>query len=213
MFGISQPISLLLASYLTFKKGFHTILRWVKVLSLRYNIICREHTGEQENLYSDTCVLISNGCDIGDIKKKLLVLYPDDEKFKLNFSDKTFTTKQSNKKARYLLARLEESESNTPINEAMLTVEYILPENPDHRWEEYFGSNWQKFNQRLGNMALIDADSNMSQESFDEKKQVLSNSIYKANKNVGKYSEWNEGTINSRQIILAEIACNLWRID
>jgi hypothetical protein len=213
MFGISQPISLLFASYLTFKKDFHKILKWVKVLSLRYNIICREHTGEQENLYSDICVLISNGCGIDDIKEKLLVLYPDDEKFKLNFSDKTFPTKQSNKKARYLLARLEECESVTSINEAVLTIEHILPENPDDRWVEYFSGDWQKFNQRLGNMTLIDTHSNMSQESFDKKKQVLFNSIYKTNKNVNKYPEWDEDAINSRQIILAEIACNLWKID
>ncbi|WP_369177812.1 DUF262 domain-containing protein [Candidatus Thiodubiliella endoseptemdiera] len=213
MFGISQPTSLLFASYLSFKKDFHIILRWVKVLSLRYNVICREHTGEQESLYSDICVLISNGCNINDVKEKLLTLYPNDEKFKLNFSNKTFPTKQSNKKARYLLARLEEFEGETSIDEAVLTIEHILPENSDEDWIKYFDGDWQKFNQRLGNMALIDTHHNMSQEPFDEKKPVLFNSVYKTNKNINDYSEWDESAINSRQNLLAEVACNLWKID
>lgn len=213
MFGISQPISLLFASYLRFKDDFHKILRWVKILSLRYNIICREHTGEQENLYSDICVSILNGCNTLYVKEKLLTLYPDDEKFKLNFSKKTFLTKQSNKKARYLLARLEDFKCHTSIDEVRLTVEHILPENPEHEWIKYFGDDWQKFNQRLGNMALIGNTQNMSQEPFDDKKAVLKNTTFKINHTVSDYSEWSGETIDSRQKILSEIACELWKID
>ena len=134
LFGIRQPISLLLAGYLNFEQDFHSILEWVCVLSLRYNIICREHTGEQENLYNHICVEITKGCKIDDIKKKLLTLYPSDEKFLEEFSEKVMPTKHSNKKARYLLARLEEFESNNTIDEADLTVEHILPLNPEEQW-------------------------------------------------------------------------------
>jgi hypothetical protein len=113
MFGISQPISLLFSSCLNFESEFHRILKWIKNLSLRYNVICREHTGEQENLYSKICVDIQDGCGIQEIKQKLLTLYPSDERFKSDFTEKTFPTKQSNKKSRYLLARLEETFSET----------------------------------------------------------------------------------------------------
>ena len=95
LFGIRQPISLLLAGYLNFEQDFHSILEWVCVLSLRYNIICREHTGEQENLYNHICVEITKGCKIDDIKKKLLTLYPSDEKFLEEFSEKVMPTKHS----------------------------------------------------------------------------------------------------------------------
>ena len=145
LFGIRQPISLLLAGYLNFEQDFHSILEWVCVLSLRYNIICREHTGEQENLYNHICVEITKGCKIDDIKKKLLTLYPSDEKFLEEFSEKVMPTKHSNKKARYLLARLEEFESNNTIDEADLTVEHILPLNPNEEWIDDFGENWWQF--------------------------------------------------------------------
>lgn len=212
MFGIKQPISLLFASYLKLNKDFYIILSWIKVLSLRYNVICRGHTGEQENLYSAICVAIEKGCDIDHIKEQLLSLYPDDGKFYIHFTDKSFPTKQSNKKARYLLARLEEFSGKSSIDDTTLTIEHILPENPEDAWVDYFGENWQNFNQRLGNMAIVNSADNMSQELFKQKKPILVNSAYSINKNLTNYSEWSEQTINSRQTKLAEIACQLWRI-
>lgn len=133
-------------------------------------------------------------------------------KFYIHFTDKSFPTKQSNKKARYLLARLEEFSGKSSIDDTTLTIEHILPENPEDAWVDYFGENWQNFNQRLGNMAIVNSADNMSQELFKQKKPILVNSAYSINKNLTNYSEWSEQTINSRQTKLAEIACQLWRI-
>ena len=213
LFGIRQPISLLLAGYLNFEQDFHSILEWVCVLSLRYNIICREHTGEQENLYNHICVEITKGCKIDDIKKKLLTLYPSDEKFLEEFSEKVMPTKHSNKKARYLLARLEEFESNNTIDEADLTVEHILPLNPNEEWIDDFGENWWQFHQRLGNMALLPSKENLAQELFEQKKEILLKSQYSINRNIENNSEWSIAEINARQKKLAKIAVKTWRID
>ena len=212
MFGISQPISLLFSSCLNFKSEFHRILKWITNLSLRYNVICREHTGEQENLYSKICVDIQDGCGIQEIKQKLLTLYPSDERFKSDFTEKTFPTKQSNKKARYLLARLEECNSSSAVDESKLTVEHILPEEPDNHWCEYFGENYAVFNQRLGNMALVSSQDNMAQEPFSEKKPKVSQTKYQIN-DINSYSDWDEDAINSRQSDLADIAVLLWKIQ
>jgi uncharacterized protein with ParB-like and HNH nuclease domain len=216
MFGISQPISLLFSSCLNFKSEFHRILKWITNLSLRYNVICREHTGEQENLYSKICVDIQDGCGIQEIKQKLLTLYPNDERFKSDFTEKTFPTKQSNKKARYLLARLEEYNSNnsnnSAVDESKLTVEHILPEEPDNHWCEYFGENYAVFNQRLGNMALVSSQDNMAQEPFSDKRPKISQTKYQIN-DINSYSDWDEDAINSRQSDLADIAVLLWKIQ
>lgn len=213
LFGIRQPISLLLAGYLNFEQDFHSILEWVCVLSLRYNIICREHTGEQENLYNHICVEITKGCKIDDIKKKLLTLYPSDEKFLEEFSEKVMPTKHSNKKARYLLARLEEFESNNTIDEADLTVEHMLPLNPEEQWIDCFGNDWGQYNQRLGNMALLPSKENLAQELFEQKKEILLKSQYSINRNIENNSEWSIAEINARQKKLAKIAVKTWRID
>lgn len=109
LFSITQPFSLLLIAYQKQKDNFAKILKWIEIFSLRYNVICRKHTGEQERLYNEICLQIVNGNSLTEIKNKILTLYPTDNEFKNSFCDKTMLTHQSNKKARYLLARLAES--------------------------------------------------------------------------------------------------------
>ncbi len=213
LFGVRKPISLLLASYLKFKQDFHIILEWVCVLSLRYNIIGRGHSGEQEILYNDICVAITKGCKIDAVKEKLLTLYPNDKIFKQNFEEKVMPTKKSNKRACYLLARLEEFESKKNISETDLTVEHILPLNPQEEWIDYFGNDWGQCNQRLGNMALLPSKENPGQEDFEKKKKILLKSKYSINRNIENYTEWKLAEINSRQVKLAEIAVKTWRIE
>ena len=216
LFSIRQHHSLLIASYVNLKKNFHTILNWIKTFSLRYNVICKEHPGEQEALYSEISVEISKGTKLPDIKKKILKKFPSDEKFEQNFIEKTMPTQKSNKKARYLLARLEEHyKNNEDIDETGMTVEHILPSNPNDSWIEYFGENWKQFNERLGNMALVSSDTNkaMGQNTFENKKKTLSQSQYHINKDVCKYPEWDGDSVTSRQKEMAKIATKLWRID
>ena len=214
LFGIRQPHSLLMASYDKFRKDFGKILNWIKIFSLRYNVICGEHLGDQEKCYSQICDKILKGCDLQDIKEAILKKFPPDDQFKADFTVKAMPTQRSNKKACYLLARLEEYKDRSKrIDEVSLTVEHILPLNPDNSWMEYFGGNWESFNQRLGNMALVDSNTNleMGQEKFENKKKILSK--YQINSGIGKYSEWNSDSVESRQKEMAEEAAKLWRID
>lgn len=214
LFHIKQPISLFYIAYLKQANDFTRILRWVKVLSLRYNVIARGHTGEQEELYNAICLMINNGDSTSDIKQKILELYPEDEKFKQLFKDKSMPTQQSNKKARYLLARLSEQGGN-PVDEAILTVEHILPLNPNEQWIDSFGDNWQLFNKRLGNMALVTKTMNkeLGQKAFEAKRDLLEQSPYAVNAHIQEYDEWNSQTVESRQGKLANMAAHLWRID
>ena len=215
LFNIAQARSLLMATYTKFEDDFHTILRWIKNFSMRYNIICHEHTGEQENLYSKIVVEINNGCSRATIKTKLLSLYPNDERFRLDFTDKTISTEQSNKKARYILTQLEKFHTNNAIDQTALTIEHILPNNPSDEWIDYFGDNWNVFNQCLGNMALVSNTLNkqLGQKDFIEKQKYLKNTQYALNKTVADYPEWNSDSIESRQRKLAEIAVQLWSIN
>ena len=215
LFNIRQPVSLLMASYIRFRDDFQQVLKWIKVLSLRYNVICQRHPGEQETLYSKICVAIANGCDVPQVKRQILERYPSDEDFGQHFANKSMPTRQSNKKARYLLARIEASYGNAPLDETTLTVEHILPLKPESHWQDYFGSNWQQFNQRLGNMALVNTKENqdMAQTVFNEKKEILLKNTCQINRNIEPYNEWTTAEIESRQKLLAEQAVRLWRID
>lgn len=215
LFNIRQPISLLLAVYSTLKARFAQVLNWIKVFSFRYNIICGGHTGEQEALYNKIAVsLARNKIDLTGIKAVLLTLYPHDADFKQAFCDKAMLTEQSNKKVRYILARLEESMSAISVDEIPLTVEHILPLKPTSLWINSFGENWNLYNQRIGNLALVSRRENkaLGQKPFQEKKSILLNTAPAINKNIADYDEWQSQSIESRQRILADQAVALWKI-
>lgn len=215
LFNIRQPTSLLMASYICSRDDFQQVLKWIKIFSLRYNVICQRHPGDQETLYSKICVAIASGCNVQQVKQYISERYPSDDDFGQHFVNKSMPTHRSNKKARYLLARIEANYGNTPLDETTLTVEHILPLNPEQHWQDSFGSNWQQCSQRLGNMALVHTKENqdMAQTLFNEKKEVLLKSTYHINKNIASYSEWTESEVKSRQNLLAEQAVKLWRID
>ena len=47
LFNIKQPRSLLFISYIKQREHFPKILNWIRIFSLRYNVICSEHSGKQ----------------------------------------------------------------------------------------------------------------------------------------------------------------------
>ncbi len=219
LFNIRQPVSLLYAAHLNTRNSFAKILHWIALFSLRYNVICREPPSEQERLYNKISVLLSNSTEgtsqlLHKIKKEIERLCPMDEEFKQNFTNKTMPTEQSNKKARYLLARLAEQGGANAIDETRLTVEHILPAHPESEWIDDFGDNWQLFTQRIGNMALVTKNQNerLGQQAFADKKQILCASEYAIN-DVADYETWDSQSVESRQNRLADIAVQLWRID
>lgn len=216
LFNIRQPISLLLCVHEAFPTDFAKVLNWIKVFSIRYNIIGRKHTGEQEALYNDINVGITNGkiTRVEQIREQILKLYPSDEEFKQAFMDKSMPTEQSNKKARYLLARLEEQLSGSSINEEILTVEHVLNHKPNDQWKDSFGDNWNMFNTRIGNFGLVTKEENekLGHKQFEFKKPILQESLHQINKNIADYDEWNSNAVESRQSQLAEVAVQLWAL-
>ena len=112
LFNIKQQVSLLFITFIKQKKNFSQVLRWISIFSFRYNVICGKHHEEQRKLYNQICLKINQGCKLEDIKEKLLTVYPKDDEFKKLFEYKNFSTNQSNKKPRYILARLIEEDKN-----------------------------------------------------------------------------------------------------
>ena len=213
LFGIRQHHSLMMAAYRAFKKDFHKVTRWIKTFSFRYNVICGEHTGEQEIFYGKISNGISRGWTLQQVKEELVDRLPSDDKFKQDFAEKTMP---QNKRAKYVLARLEEQETgNKTVDEADLTIEHLLPENPNESWIEAFGESWSSFVSRLGNLALTDPSTNkkLGQKPFEEKKRVLLKLPFKVNKSLEIASEWGTEEVESRQKKMAATAAKIWKIS
>lgn len=121
------------------------------------------------------------------------------------------------KKARYILARVIESDKQD-VYENRCTIEHILPKSSD------YASNWgfddeqhKEYVHRLGNLTLLRQGDNRPQkkhnENFSAKKRIYAASGYKLTVNVGQWNEWTADTISERQQKLVETLAQIWNFE
>lgn len=217
LFNVIQPQGILLSAWEKWDANeFTRLLRAIEVVSIRYNVVCQKAAKDQEGVYNTIARGISDGSNFEDTLNELRRVYPSDEEFKHAFSNRTFKTRQTSKKVRHLLARIERQLSpDNQLDEASLTLEHILPEHPDDSWVDYFGEEGvEEYAERLGNMTLVSAGTNqeLGQRPFAEKKQTLAATSFAISQKAANYPEWERESIDSRQQWMADQACSIWRI-
>ena len=219
LFGVVAPLNALLAAFERFiPSDFIRFLGFIETISVRYNFICSMPTNEQNRVYSEVARLITNQKDVTPTKTLgiLKKVYPSDEHFFLSFGEKNLRTAQSDKKARYLIYRIEKHLNRNCGNFEELTLEHILPKNYDQKWQNQFEETTQidSLVSRIGNMTLLDRKQNQSlgNKNFSEKKEIFKKSSFQVTKNCCEYQSWNEASITRRQKWLGNQAKSLWHI-
>jgi hypothetical protein len=226
MFGVRQPLAMLLACYQRFftaeRPSFTRILRAIVVISLRYNVICNLPTHEQETLYNDIAWKVSDGTygNYPAIQAALRSVYPDDRQFKGAFSEKELrTTNSRNKKVvRYLLFEIERQRSGQDFEfeSATYNLEHILPENPSADWADIEEAKQNRLIYRLGNITPLETNRNrdLGNADYAAKRAVYATSDFQITQAIAKHYEiWDETTIETRQRHLADVAAGIWRIN
>ncbi len=222
LFHISVPHSVLITAFHKFKRDdFIQLLYYIEVISIRYNIICGKSSNQQERVYCEIARTItkSSNPSSNKILELLKKIYPSDEDFIHAFNTKTFKTQQTNKKARYLLYRIEKYLSkgeNGDIDFNSVTLEHILPANPGENWEKQFEHSDQieEWTNRIGNFTLLSSEKNkdIKRKEYEKKKILFENSNFKITKKCARYNQWNEKSILNHQKWLGAQAKNLWRL-
>ena len=216
LFGIKQPFTVLMAGYHGFSHvEFIKLMRYLYILSIRYNVICNSSPKEQEKQYNS----IANKVFSGEYKRASHVknslefkkLYPLDEEFIRIFEYKKMPSRRSSKKIKFLLSEIEAYLGNN-INYANTVLEHICPYNPDQNWNEHFGDNVGDIQDRLGNMVLLDKD-DLGRNEFDLKKSNYKSSSFELAKKVSGYIDWNITNLNAYQNWLAQQASKTWCLD
>ena len=226
MYNVRQPLSMLMACHNRFyekdRQGFTRICRTVSIVSFRYNVICNLHTGDQERVYNDIAVNVSNGkySKCTDVIKALLKIYPNDQQFKDAFSDKEMKTSNArNKKiVCYILFEIEKKVYNQDfdIESAKYSLEHILPEHPSEAWNYMDESIQERCVYLLGNMCILETNLNrdVGNNEYAIKRDVYSKSVFHITNDVSEeYDAWDERKIAARQKQLAKYAAGIWRID
>ena len=214
LFGIKTPLSLLMAGYEKFSPSeFVRLLRHVGVLTIRYNVICGRIANQQEHIYNHTAnQLIKENLSLHEVIRQLRPIYPHDAEVRSSFGNKSMSSRRSAKSIVFLLRSIERHLSGQEPA-GPLTLEHVLPYNPDDDWQDYFGrETYESAIDRLGNMALLAKKQNMGQENFEQKRAILSNSPYRINQRIAQYSEWNMECLNEYQQWLARQAAAVWQI-
>ena len=200
---------------------FTKILRDIVNLSFRYNTIGGQNPNELERVYGKASVAIFNN-EITTAKavfqNYLKAVYIDDNSFKNDFKNKQINTNKYNMLTKYILSKLEVSYGGIEpvLNSKDVTIEHILPQNPNDVWAENFQNvDIEDYIFRLGNLTLLELNRNKEAErkSFQEKQQIFLDSNYKLSNEKINYETWNVTSISSRQADMSNRASTVWKIN
>lgn len=222
LFGVRQPYPLLMAARRTFQDAeFDTILRACVVISVRYNVIGGQLTSEQERVYNSVAQKIAQGqlTSIAEILAALATIYPDDNSFRSAFREKSFRTLQSRntRVVRYLLCAIEHQLTGASLDfdDDRLTIEHVLPENPEHGWDSFTELEVEALVSRLGNLTLLSkgANNELGNAAFASKKAIYAASSYQITRRIAEdNADWTPERLDGRQSWMANQATAIWRI-
>lgn len=222
IFGVRQHYAISMAAKRRLSSvDFTNFMKHMVTMSLRYNVIGNRQANEQERVYADIAIKLSNGeyDKLTDILERMRSIYPRDDEFRGAFSSKQLKTTQArnNKIVKYLLCNFENTLTGIEPDQSSskLTVEHILPQNPDRNWDDFSEQDIEDNVYRIGNMTILEANINreIQNREYEIKKPAFAQSEFQITKNIVKnYDDWDASNINSRQKQLAKMATSIWRI-
>ncbi len=223
MFRVRQPYPLLLAAWrLLSDSQFNQLLRACVVIVFRYNVIANLPTNEQEHVYFGAIQKLTGTPkpQVQSCIQALSEIYPPDEAFKGYFSEKVIRTTDSrnNKIVRYILAELEyqHNQQSVDMNTPAVTIEHVLPQNPQEGWDQFSEEDLEALTYRIGNMAMLESTLNkqIDNQPYAAKCPVLASSQFGLTQDLANNSStWTPEKISVRQRQLAKLATSIWRID
>lgn len=142
--------------------------------------------------------------------------FPNNDEFKEHFITIDFYHFKKNK---YFFERLEKFDTEEPVNTQECTTEHIMPQTLEEEWERDLGENFQaihdKYLHTIGNLTLTGYNSEYSNKSFQEKRDMekgFKQSPLKLNQSLKDDSEsvFGEKEIEKRANDLADWALKIW---
>lgn len=139
-------------------------------------------------------------------------IFPNNDMLKENMIKRDF---YKFKQCKFFLYNLEKYNHKEIVDDELLTVEHIMPQNLTPKWKIDLGKKYddihKKYLNTIGNLTLTGYNSELSNSDFDEKKVIYADSNIKMNRDLLKFDLWNEESINIRANEVYKKATEIWK--
>lgn len=140
--------------------------------------------------------------------------FPKDSEFRDSFITIDF---YKLKKIKYFLERLENFDTKEPVDTQKCEIEHIMPQTLTLEWQKDLGENFEAIHEKylhtIGNLTLTGYNSNYSNNSFQEKRDMkngFKQSPLRLNQSLKDLESFGEKEIEKRANDLADWALKIW---
>jgi hypothetical protein len=145
--------------------------------------------------------------------------WPDDMTLKERLADFPIYWREG-KKTRVILESIEQSFGHKEkVDLRNLSIEHVMPQTISNNtagrsWKTMLGDTWEELHDKhlhtIGNLTLTGYNPDLSNSSFDRKRQLLEESHLELNKVFGALPAWTAEDIKRRSAALADVVMRLW---
>ena len=202
-------------------REFAKSLKVVSTIAFRYSVVERLCGARLESAGHQVAKAVAAGRirNARGLFEELGSVYVEDAQFRQGFA-KLAVARRRRKLVKYVLARLEGDASGRECDHDNDpgTVEHILPRNPTDDWRHAFPERQRPSAvSRLGNLTLIEhgVNTRIGNAAYREKVVEYGKSAYALTREVSELApeEWSWALLERRQVLMAERATDLWRVD
>ncbi len=215
---------LLLELYSDYKDGVLLKQDFIPIIALTESYICRRAvcglgTNSLNKVFPSFTKKIDKKQYLKSVEKHFGSLtgkqkFPNDSEFKDSFITIDFYKFKKNK---YFLERLEKFDTKEPVNTEKCTTEHIMPQTLTEEWQRDLGENFEAIHEKylhtIGNLTLTGYNSEYSNNSFQEKRDMengFKQSPLKLNQSLKDLESFGEKEIEKRANDLADWALKIW---
>ena len=142
-------------------------------------------------------------------------IFPRNEQFKKSFIELDIYNRR-NKLALFTLYNIEKYQHKEIVELDQLTVEHIMPKTLTPKWYIDLGRDGDEvhklYKDTIGNLTITKYNSEMSNKSFEDKKDIYMNSNIKLTRDLTNFEKWDKDSIISRANSLFKIANKIWSL-
>ncbi|EMG96103.1 hypothetical protein HMPREF1401_00722 [Helicobacter pylori GAM120Ai] len=219
---------LLLELYSDYSDGVLSKQDFIPIIALTESYICRRAVcGIPSNglnkFFASFTKKIDKNQYLKSIKAHFLSFekqagkFPKDSDFRDSLIAKELYKPKKTKETKSFLERLENFDTKEPVDTQKCNIEHIMPQTLNPKWEGDLGENFEAIHEKylhtIGNLTLTGYNSEYSNNSFREKRDMekgFKQSSLKLNQNLKDLESFDEKEIEKRANDLADWALKIW---